>query len=151
MELFDIYRFVHISAAIVWVGGGILGAVFTRRAVSAAPAHRLGIARDMEFASTRVFMPASIVTLAFGILMVIDAEAYGFSQAWIILGLSGIGLSAILGAGFLGPQSQKLVAELESSDPGATSRLKRIERVAFVDLVVLLAVVWAMVAKPGLG
>lgn len=151
MEVFEIYKFLHVSAAIVWVGGGIFGAILTRRALSAPPEHTLGIARDMDHVSKRLFVPAALATLLFGILMVVDAEPYGFGQAWIIIGLGGVALSIAVGAGFLGPQSEKLVEELEAGDPSAISRLETVDKVALVDLAVLLIVVWAMVAKPGLG
>lgn len=148
MEAFEIYKFLHISFAIVWVGGGILSQFLTARARRAGPTQVLGIARDMEFASSRVFAPAAMLTLVFGILMVVDFDGYTFSQTWIVIGLVAIGLSIVLGAGFLGPQAAKLVKELEAGDAGATARLTRITRVSYLDLTILLIAVWAMVAKP---
>ena len=151
MDTFEIYKFLHVTTAIIWVGGGIFGAVLTERAKSATPAHRLGIAKDMSFVSGRVFAPMAMLTLLFGILMVLDADAIEFEQTWIAIGLGAIVLSIVLGAGFLGPQSGKLVGELESGSDGAMERLRRIALVSYIDLVVLLIAVWAMVAKPGLG
>ena len=148
MEAFEIYKFLHISFAIIWVGGGVLGIVFMERARRAETSQILGISRDMEFASNRVFAPAAMLTLLFGILMVVDFDGYTFSQTWIIIGLTAVGLSIVLGAGYLGPQSTKLVKELEAGDPGATDRLDRIARVSYVDTAVLLIAVWAMVTKP---
>lgn len=152
METFEIYKFLHVSMAIIWVGGGIFGAILTARAKTASPAHTLGIARDMAFVSGRVFAPAAILTLVFGVLMVLDADVFEFEQTWIAIGLGAIVVSIALGAGFLGPQSGKLLAELESGDEAAgRARLRTIARVSMIDLVVLLVAVWAMVAKPGLG
>ena len=149
MELFEIYKFVHVTTAIIWVGGGVLGVAYTERAKKAEAGHRLGIARDMEFVALRLFNPAAIVTLIFGILMVLEADAFEFSQAWILMGIGGIAISAALGMGYLGPQARRLVGELETGDAGGEARLVAVSRVALFDLVVLLVVVWAMVFKPG--
>lgn len=151
MDTFEIYKFLHVTTAIIWVGGGIFGAILTRRALGASAAHRLGIARDLAFVSRRVFAPASILTLVFGVLMVLDADAIEFEQAWIAIGLGAIIVSIAIGAGFLSPQSAKLVDELETGEEKAMDRLRRVATVSRVDLLVLLVAVWAMVAKPGLG
>jgi len=151
METFEIYKFLHVSLAIIWVGGGIFGAIVTERAKAATPAHTLGIARDMEFAAKRVFAPAAMLTLVFGILMVLDADAFEFEQAWIVIGIGAVAISAVLGMAYLAPQTTKLVAELESGDANASTRLKAISRVSLIDLVILLVAVWAMIVKPGLG
>lgn len=149
METFETYMFLHVSAALIWVGGSLLAAVFTERAKKADPAHRLGIAGDLAFASRRVFGPAAMATLVFGVLMVLDADAVDFSDAWISIGLGVIALSMVLGMGYLGPQSRRLVAELEAGEDG-TARLGSISRVALVNDAALLVAVWAMVFKPGL-
>lgn len=150
MEAFEVYKFLHIAAAIVWVGGGAVATVFAARLGSATPDHRLGFARDMEFASTRVFMPASLLTLLFGILMVVDSDVFAWEQAWVVIGLSAVVISAVLGMAYLSPQSAKLVAELEAGDPAAAERIRGISLVSRLDLVVLFVAVWAMVVKPGL-
>jgi uncharacterized membrane protein len=105
----------------------------------------------MAFVAQRVFAPMAILTLIFGVLMVLDTEAIGFDQTWITIGLTAIVLSIIVGAGYLGPQAAKLVADLEEGAEGAIDRLRRIAIVSYIDLVVLLVAVWAMVTKPGLG
>lgn len=151
MEAFEIYKFLHIAAAIIWIGGGVFGLILTFRAETAHPAHALGIARDMEYVSIRVFNPAAIVTLVFGILMVVDQDAIGFEQTWIAIGIGAIAASAILGMGYLGPRSKKIVALLESGDAGFAQSLKSVRNVSLIDLAILLVAVWAMVAKPGLG
>ena len=151
METFEIYKFLHVTMAIIWVGGGIFSTILVHRARTASEAHRLGIVTDMESVSNRVFAPAAVLTLLFGVLMVLDADAIEFSQTWIIIGLSAIGVSIVLGTGILGPQSGKLMSELKAGDAAALDRLRRISLVGYVDLVVLLIAVWAMVTKPGLG
>lgn len=150
MTKLELYKFLHVSLGIIWVGGGIFGAVLTERAKRAEPVHKLGITRDMEFAATRVFNPSAILMSIFGILMVIESNVFEFEQTWIVMGIGGVVASAILGMAYLAPQAGKLATELERGEPAADVRLTRISRVALLDLVILLVVVWAMVAKPGL-
>ncbi len=150
MSKHELFKFFHVTAVIIWVGGGVLGTIFTERAKKAEPAHKLGIVRDMEFVARSVFAPASMVALLFGILMVLEADALEFQQAWISIGIGGLVVSMILGMGYLAPQAKKLISELVAEDPAAEGRLNAISRVALADLVILLAVVGVMIVKPGL-
>ncbi len=150
MTKHELFKLVHLTAIIVWVGGGVLATIFTARAKKAEPAHKLGFARDMEFVSKRVFAPGAGIALLFGILMVLESEAIEFSQAWIVIGIAGILISMALGMSYLGPQATKLVAELATGDPAAEDRLNMISRVALVDVAILLSVIVVMIAKPGL-
>lgn len=148
MTAFETYKFLHIAFAVVWVGGGILGTFFTERAKGAPPAHKLGIARDMEFVALRIFNPSAIAVLLFGILMVVTTDGIDFGQTWIVMGIAGIAVSAILGMAYFGPQVRKLVGQLESGDSGADTRLASIAWMARIDVIILVVVVWAMVTKP---
>ena len=150
MNLSETYKLIHVVAAIVWVGGGTLATIFTWRALGAEREHRLGYARDIEVLSNRVFAPASIVALIFGILMVLDIDAFEFSQAWILIGIVGLAASVVLGMGFFGPQTKRLVEEIGSNDPKAEGRLAIIAKMSVLDMTILYVVVWAMVVKPGL-
>jgi len=150
VTLSETYKLIHVLAAIVWVGGGTLMLVFTWRALAADRDHRIGYARDVEALSNRVFAPASIVALLFGILMVLDIDAFSFSQAWILIGIVGLATSVVVGIAYFGPQTKRLLAELESNDPTAEGRLGMIAKMSVLDLGILYVVMWAMVAKPGL-
>jgi uncharacterized membrane protein len=150
MTLGETYKLIHVLAAIVWVGGGTLALVFTWRALGAEREHRLGYARDMEALANRVFAPASVIALVFGILMVLDIDAFEFSQTWILIGIIALAASVVVGIGFFGPQTKRLVSEIESSDPKAEGRLALIAKMSVLDVGLLYVVVWAMVAKPGL-
>jgi hypothetical protein len=112
--------------------------------------HRLGYARDIEVLSNRVFAPASIAALLFGILMVLEIDAFDFSQAWILIGIVGLAASVVLGIAFFGPQTKRLVTEISESDPRAEGRLALVAKMSVVDMTILYVVVWAMVFKPGL-
>lgn len=150
MSLFETLKLIHVLFAITWVGGSIFLIITVVRSRTGPPAHKLAMARNTEVAG-RVFMISGIVVLAMGVWMVLDTAAYEFSQAWILIGLAGLIASAALGGAYFGPQSAALVAEYEAQDESAgDARVGRIVKVAYLDLLVLIVVVWAMVAKPGL-
>lgn len=151
MTKFEFLKFVHVLFAVIWVGGGFLALVLTIMSRRATPEYRLGLGRAMGKLSLRLLSPSAIVVLAFGIWMVLDADPFEFEQLWIIFGIAGVAISAFLGMGYLGPKAEKLVEVYESGDAAAgDALLDKIWRVALVDTAVLLFVVWAMVAKPGL-
>ena len=89
----------------------------------------------------------------FGSWMVIDQEAWEFSQFWISAALTVFLASFIAGAGFLGPESGRLGTLAEErgvADPELQARIRRLLLVSRIELVLLIAVIFDMVVKPGL-
>jgi uncharacterized membrane protein len=146
--------FVHILAAITWVGGAILLNVLNTRSIRADdPARLATAAKETEWVGTRIIAPTTVVLLAMGITMVAVNEAWTIGQLWIILALVLFGLTFATGAFFLGPEAgriARLVDERGVSDPEVRRRLRRVVLVGRVDLITLIVVVWDMVVKPGL-
>lgn len=149
MTLFETLKFVHVLSAIIWVGGSILGIVIMLRVRTADPVHRVGFYRDMAFIGERVIGSASLVVLIAGIWMVFERPAFAFGDTWILIGLIGIVISGAVGGAYLGPKVKKVAEKLEKGE-NADSFIATINRVVIVDMVLLLVIVWAMIAKPGL-
>lgn len=151
MELTDVLLFIHIVAAMVWLGGGFLVTIFGSRMKAADPQHALGFARSMRKISMGVFMPASLVVLAMGIWMVADSEVFEFSQAWVVIGLVVIGITAVMGPTFFKPNIAKGVAAMEGGGgPQVGAIMSRISIGSKLALLLEFVAVWAMVVKPGL-
>lgn len=152
MTAFEFAKFLHVLAAVVWVGGAFLIVATGFRMGSADPAHRIGFARDAVFLGRWVFLPAILVALGAGIWMVIDADpAFTFSQGWITVGLSALVVSGGIGTGFIIPQTRAAIGLAESGDgPGAAAVMRRVAIAGRINLAVLLVAVWTMVVKPGL-
>jgi uncharacterized membrane protein len=151
MTKVELYTFVHVLSAIVWVGGAATSQLIALRLKRAEPAHRLGFARDMRFVSTWIFLPSALVAFFFGSLLVEEVPAFGYDQAWLAIGNGGLGLAFLIAAGFLVPQIRKAVRLMESGDGAAAGAvMRRVGIVARIVVLVLFVVVWAMVAKPGL-
>src|SRR5205823_8541109 len=100
-----VFKAIHVLAAILWLGGGSLITLLAWRAQRAKDnLQPLQIAKQAEWASTRIFVPASLVVVAMGfVLMHKGGWAYG--SFWAIFGLSAWAVSFLVGAAFLGPEA----------------------------------------------
>jgi len=151
VTLFETLKLIHVLAAIVWLGGGIMTQFHAVRMKNAEPQHRLGFARDLVFVGQRVYVPAALIALASGVWMVADRDAYEFSQAWIAIGLGGLLATLALAVGFMIPQTKKAISLVESGNgPAAGPIIARVTIGGRVAVLMLAIVAWAMVVKPGL-
>ena len=143
--------FIHVFAAIVWLGGAFVLQVKTAQFRKANDtAGFLQVGRDAEQMGQRVFMPASVVVLLAGIAMVWYGP-YGF-ELWIGLALVGIVITVLTGIFFLGPQAGRLVKLAEErgvDDPAVTVARDRLITVSRIDYLILVLIVLDMVFKPG--
>jgi uncharacterized membrane protein len=141
----------HILAAVVWVGGALTIQLFAMRARAAHSGQRMAdFAADAEFVGMRVFMPASLVLIVFGFLLIHQGH-WGY-KAWVVFPLVVWVLSFLTGAGFLGPESGRLnalIAREGVDHPEVSARIDRIFLVSRIELVLLLLVVADMTLKPG--
>jgi uncharacterized membrane protein len=145
-------KFVHVLAAIAWVGGAIYAqALATKVMREGDPAHLAVTAKDLGQLGQRVSLPAAVSVLVFGVWLV-AVSALNFTDAWILIGLIGIAITIVTGAFFLGPEAErlgKLAPEHDPADPEIQRRIRRIFAISRIDLVVLILVVADMVFKPG--
>jgi uncharacterized membrane protein len=149
---YDTLKFLHVLAAITWVGSATYAqALATKVMAENDPVRLARTARDIADLGKRLITPVAIAVLVLGI-WIVAVSSWNFTDTWVLLGLIGIGVTIATGAGFLGPESERLAkssAERDPSDPEIQRRIKRIFTVSRVDLVVLVLVVADMVFKPG--
>jgi uncharacterized membrane protein len=118
------------------------------RARHASPEDQLAHIRTVAFLGTRLFMPASIATLASGVALLF-AAGWGW-QPFTVLGLAGIVFTAAFGALVLGPSCQKAAKTAEAwGAVSALPMLRRTYRLAALDYAVQFAIIFLMVVKPG--
>jgi uncharacterized membrane protein len=146
-----VFKSIHVLAATIWLGGGAMITVLAWRAQRAKDyVQLLQIGRQAEWLSTRVFVPMSLVVLAMGFVLMHKGQ-WGYGHFWTLFGLIAWGVSFVVGAAFLGPESGKLVRLVETKgpeDPETQARLNRIIAVSRTDVVVILLIAADMVAKP---
>lgn len=153
-DVYNTLKFIHVLAAITWLGSGIYSQVLATRVLREGDPNHLGVvARDIGELGKYLITPASITVLVFAISLVAYSPAWNFTDTWIVVALVGYALTLVTGAGFLGPESArlgKLAAEGHTpAEPEIRRRIRRIVAVSRIDLVVLILVVADMVFKPG--
>lgn len=153
MTRFEALKFLHVLGAIVWIGAGLSLFTYSVRIRSEGDEAGFGsLARHATFLTNTLFVPASLATLVFGILMVVTEPRFGFGDLWIVMGLVGIGASMVIGFGLLAPLDKKLTAlftEHGFQHAEVETLTGRLLRWNAIDLGILVTVAWAMVAKPG--
>jgi uncharacterized membrane protein len=148
---YDWLMFLHVLAAMIWLGGTLaLGALAAHTVRSG---DRDAIARFiawLPFFGPFVLAPATIGVVGFGIWLVVDSDAWSFGQTWIWLALALFAAAFVVGAGF---QSRFALGAQRASDAGddaeAVRRLRRWSWGSRVILLLLVVATWDMVFKPG--
>jgi uncharacterized membrane protein len=150
MTLYEVLLFVHILGVATWVGGGIMLAFISSRVEATGDAqYRARFAKSAAVVGPVIGVSA-LLALGTGIGMVLDSPAVELSHTWIWLSLVLFGVTAIVGAAFFGPASNKIVAALEAGQQEeADRRAKTFNLVSRLDMLLLLVIVGLMVFKPG--
>jgi uncharacterized membrane protein len=148
---YELWLFLHISAAIVWIGGATVAQVFGILAQrSGDPAQSAAFGRSMMFIGPKVFLPASVAVLITGILLTEDGN-WDWGESFIVLGLVGWVAVAVTAFAFLtramGAVGAKLATVGPSPELGA--EMHRLVLLARVLILVLFVIVFDMVVKPG--
>jgi uncharacterized membrane protein len=148
---FGVFKLVHVSFAVFWVGGGLLLTVLAARAERTKnPEDMATIARQATFAGEKLFAPASGIVLAMGIAMVIN-QHIGFGTVWVTIGLIGFAITTFTGIVILSPRAKKLVELFDTVGAAAPETQKAIGEIiliARVDVALLLVIVADMLMKP---
>jgi uncharacterized membrane protein len=146
-----VFESIHVLAAIVWLGGGAMITVLAWRAQRTKDnVQLLQIGKQAEWLSMRVFVPASLIVLAMGFVLMHKGD-WGYGNFWTLFGLIAWGVSFVVGAAFLGPEAGRLAKLIEAKgpeDPAVMARLSRVISVARADVVLVLLTAADMVAKP---
>lgn len=148
---YNVYKMLHVVAAVIWVGGGVMIAVLSflmERENDALALAALG--RRADYLSTRLFIPSSLAVLVFGIAMMVKGDL-DWGQFWVIVGLLGFASTFVTGVAFLTPQTKKLSALAEAHGPEhvmTQAALKRLLMVVRFDVAMLVVIVADMAAKP---
>jgi uncharacterized membrane protein len=148
MDWYSIFKFLHVVAAICWVGGG---AILMYQGVLAARAKdeeaQVTIMKQTAGLSLNWFIPASIATLVFGAITATLGSMW--SDAWVILGLLGFAATFATGNFLIRPAAEAIAkAESEGRRAEALASGGKMLQVAKFDYVMLFTVIADMVLKP---
>ena len=149
--MYDLIKYIHVLAAIVWVGGAFYTqvlAIQVQRSDDPTDIPKFG--RNAEYIGTRVFIPASIVLFIAGAILV--TQRWSFSQAWVALAVVLWLVSLLAGALYLGPRSKRIGELFAAEGPTSVAARALVDRLFLVsrlELVSFAVIVFLMVVKPG--
>lgn len=150
--LYNLLKFLHVCAVIVWVGAVVTLVVVNARLLR----EREGVAlqllsRQGELLGKTLIGPSALITLLAGGTLV---WRMGIGMPfWISWGLVGFFGSMAIGAGLMQRVGRQLVEQAVSDEPDPVLMAgirRRMSTLGILNIVVLLSTVWAMVFKPTL-
>lgn len=151
MTRYDALLTFHVVGAIVWLGAALTLDLLIYRAERAGDrTGQLVVYAQMEWLANRLFIPASLAVLVFGLALVVDGP-WGFGQLWVVLGIIGYALSFLVGILYFKPEGERIgaLAGRHGPDhPELDRRMRQINVVGRVELAILFLVVGVMVVKP---
>jgi uncharacterized membrane protein len=154
MSLYPWLLFLHILAAIVWIGGGLMLVLIAFRVrSSASPTMAAEFGRTLPYVALRGLTPAIAVLLLTGVSLVLTSRTWAFSQPWVLLALGLLVLAFLIGAIYLsrtGAALLRLAGEEGADVADGRVILNRWLLGYGVVLLILIVVVWDMIFKPGL-
>lgn len=159
MELSEILLIGHILGVVVMAFGSGAAMFAALSAGSRPSVAEIARAAQIELLGGRVTAFAAMVVAALGIWLVIEVEAYDFSQAWISASFLAWFFAMGLGGGVLSRHSRKVLgAAQEAQQRGETMSDALIAQfrspVANIGGTVMglmyVVFIYLMVAKPGL-
>ena len=152
MDRYELLKFVHIAAAMIWIGGAVTLQFVAHLARRAADAHRMvALTRDAEWIGKRVYTPAALAVILIGFVLVWDGP-WTLGMDWIWMSLILFAVSFALGIAVLTPESVRIGKQIEAEgaeSAGVQARISRILNLGRLDLLLLFLIVLLMVTKPG--
>jgi uncharacterized membrane protein len=144
---YEFLLFVHIAAAVIWLGGGftfqMYGMVVRR---GGDPEEMARFAGRAGFLSERMFVPASLLVVLAGIGLMIEGS-WDWGQLWVIFALVTFAASFATGLFVLTPMA-KGIPVVGPTTPEGQTLIERLFTILRIDLVFMYAIVFAMVVKP---
>ena len=126
MDIYLILKFVHVIAAVLWVGGGLCFTILT--ILAGRDGAKLLCVLDSAALLGLVALPSSLVVLMSGGTLV-WLGAWGLAP-WVALALAATLASFVIGATFLGPTLGKIAAARAKGDLHTRADAGRVDGLA---------------------
>jgi uncharacterized membrane protein len=151
--VFDLFKFLHIASAIVWIGGAVTLTILNVRVRRTGDRAAMAALGQQSAVLGRILLgPAAASTFVTGLVMIAEA-GIAFTTLWVLWGTIAIALSMYLGAGPIRRTGEELAIGASNPKPEharVAALGNRLRTLNAVNLIVLFSAVWAMVFKPTL-
>lgn len=153
MSLYELLLWLHVTCAVLWVGGGVMLTILSEMARrSRSEAEVATLLRYVSVLGLRMQAPLAGITGALGITMVLALDAFTFRSAWVGISLALWIASSALGGAYLSPREKRLIEGIGTANqlpPGLRGTADQVLTAARVESAVLLLIVFLMTVKPG--
>ena len=151
MTWFEFWLFVHVLAAITWIGGAGAIQVFgilTKRA--ADPAKTAFFIRNVSWMVMRVFLPASVLVFVSGVGLV-ENGFWDWDETFVTAGIILWAAVSLIAFGYLGRAMARAGSRLETEGPSPQLMLtiRNLVWTSRLLLGTLVVIVFLMTVKPG--
>lgn len=151
MTWFEFWLFVHVLAAITWIGGAGAIQVFgilTKRA--ADPAKTVFFIRNVAWIVMRVFLPAAVLVFVSGVGLV-ETSFWDWDTDFVTAGIILWAAVSLVAFGFLGRAMARAGTRLETEGPSPQLMLtiRNLVWTSRALLGTLVVIVFLMTVKPG--
>ena len=147
MAWYEFLLFVHVTAAVIWLGGGftfqMYGTVVRRGGDTEEIARFAGRAGVL---AERMFVPASLLVVLAGIGLMIEGS-WDWGQLWVVFALVTFVASFLTGLLVIAPMAKRLPA-VGPATPEGQELIRRLFTMLRIDLVYMYAILFAMTVKP---
>ncbi len=152
MTWYQLWKFLHVSFAVTWVGGAAMMQFFALRAHGDGGAERMArFALDVKWIGDRVLIGASLGAFLTGLGLVWNAPFWTIGNDWIVIALVLFAITFLTGALFFGPEAGRIAKQIDAEgaqSPAVQARIRRLLVLSRIDLVVLFLIIFDMVVKP---
>jgi uncharacterized membrane protein len=140
--------FLHIVGAAGWIGGGLFATYAYSTVARTGPPSASPILSAFDKRAGMYFGITSGLVLLSGVGLVLTSDAFGWEDAFVLIGLGAFLLSGIVQSTVGRKANERLLAAAETGSdlPQAISSWRRL---SLLDAAVLFVVVWAMITKLG--
>jgi uncharacterized membrane protein len=152
-SLYDWLMFLHVLAAMVWVGGLVILTALSGLILRSGEHDAIArFSASLRRIGPLTLAPATIAVLALGIGLVLDSNhQWHFSQGWIVLALTLFALAFLIGAAFQSRAALHIERAVAAGDHNeAVRQLRRWAWGMRLILLLLVVITWDMVVKPTL-
>ena len=147
MTWYEFLLFVHVSCAVIWLGGAFFLQVYAIAVTRGGDPKEMGqFAGRTGVLSERVFIPASLLVVLAGVGLMIEGS-WDWGQLWVVFALATFAAYFLTGALVLSPLAKKIEAAGAETAAGR-ELIRRIFVISRVDLAFMYAIVFAMTVKP---
>ena len=147
MTWYELFLFVHVTGAIIWIGGAFIFQIYGM--VEVASGDRAAIARfagNVAHIGERVFIPTSLIVVLAGISLMINGD-WPWGRLWVLFALSAFAASFLLGVLVLAPTAKRIPAVGAETNEGQ-GLIRKLFALLKVDLLFMFGIVFAMTTKP---